>query len=119
MSETIPVSAVLDTNDAGLRQYTNNHLKVFAKFTAENCAICELLAPSFNKFAGEAVYQDILFMRLGHEENPVARLLMAERASPFFVSYCQGRLLECNTHATDADVRAQLDRLRRFSPSKG
>ena len=49
----------------------------------------------------------------------MAKQLMNERATPFFVSYCQGRLLECDSLKTDAAVQAQLDRLRAFVPDNG
>lgn len=116
MLEKLFSSAVLETDDAGLRRYTHERLKVFAKFTSAKCPICKLLAPGFARFATAEAYQGILFIQLDSDQNPVAKRLMAERVAPFFVSYCQGRLLECDTRETEADVRAQLDRLRVFMP---
>ncbi len=118
MLDFLPKSAIIDTDDAGLRRFTQDRLKVFAKFTADDCAVCKMLGPTFAKFAAEDEYEGILFVRLSSDENPVARQLMNERAAPFFVSYCQGRMLECDTCATDADVRALLDRLRKLAPHK-
>ncbi|MBJ6109314.1 thioredoxin family protein [Hymenobacter sp. BT523] len=109
-------STVVDTDDEGLRRITHERMKVFAKFTAEDCLTCKLLGPGFAKFADDEEYQGILFVRLASDENPVAKQLMNQRAAPFFVSYCQGRILECDTRETDADVRAQLNRLRAFMP---
>lgn len=107
---------VHDTNDEGLRRLTYEHLKVFAKFTSEGCATCELLAPPFTKFADDPEYQPILFLRLNSDENPVAKKLMQERVAPFFVSYCQGQLLECDSLTTEEQVKQMLDRLRAFAP---
>ncbi|GAB3824890.1 thioredoxin family protein [Hymenobacter jeollabukensis] len=107
---------VYDTDDEGLRHYTHDHLKVFAKFTSQGCATCELLAPPFAKFADDEQYQPILFLRLDSDENPVAKKLMQERVAPFFVSYCQGQLLECDSLTTEEAVRGMLDRLRAFVP---
>ena len=112
MVDSLQKTLVVDTNDEGLRQLTYERKKVFAKFTADNCAICKLLEPGFAKFADDGEYEGILFLRLDSDENPVAKQLMAERAAPFFVSYCKGRIIECNTLETNADVQAQLDRLR-------
>lgn len=108
--------AVVDTDDEGLRRITHERMKVFAKFTAADCAVCKALGPGFAKFADDDEYQGILFVRLSSDENPVAKHLMNERAAPFFVSYCQGRILECDTLQTDDDVREQLNRLRAFAP---
>ena len=119
MFDSLLTDSVLDTNDAGLRQCIYENPKVFAKFTAEDCAICKLLSPGFAKFADHEEYKGIRFIRLSSEENPVAKQFMDLRAAPFFVSYCQGRLLECDSLETDAAVRAQLDRLRAFAPDNG
>lgn len=116
MLEKLATAAVLDTDDTGLRQLTHERLKVFAKFTADNCPICKALEPIFAKFADDPAYEGIVFARLESDENPVAKQLMAQRTAPFFVSYCQGRLLECDTRETEADVEAQLSRLRAHMP---
>ena len=107
---------VVDTDDDHLRRLTHEHLKVFAKFTSENCAICESLSPGFAKFVDSPDNVGILFVRLDTDQNPVAKKMMQEKAAPFFVSYCQGRLLECDALTEDAQVMAQLDRLRAFVP---
>ena len=117
MVDSLQKSLVIDADDEELRRLTYEQTKVFAKFTADDCAICKILAPGFVKLADNEEYQAILFVRLSSNENPVAKQLMNERAAPFFVSYCQGRILECETRDTDADVQAQLDRLRAFVPT--
>ena len=107
---------VTDVTDETLRRLIHDHLKVFAKFTADNCAICESLALPFVNLADDAGYEGILFVRLNAAENPVAKHLMAEKAAPFFVSYCQGRLLECDNQTTEAGMLDQLARLRQLLP---
>ena len=109
---------VVDTDDDHLRRLTHEHLKVFAKFTSENCAACEALAPPFAKFVDDPQNVGILFVRLDTDQNPVAKKLMEQKIAPFFVSYCQGRLLECDALTEEAQVLAQLERLRAFAPTK-
>ncbi|WP_426062126.1 thioredoxin family protein [Hymenobacter sp. B1770] len=116
MFDFLRKDVVLDTDDAGLRRLTHERLKVFTKFTADNCPVCEMLGPSFARFADDEAYEGILFLRLDADQSPVARQLMNERAAPFFVSYCQGRVVECDTRHTEADVEAQLARLRALMP---
>jgi len=116
MFENLLSSSVINTNDEGLRTLTHERMKVFAKFTSDNCPICELVAPGFAKYADDEAYEGILFVRLDSDENPVARHLMNQRAAPFFVSYCQGRMLECDTCETEAQMLDQLDRLRAMVP---
>ncbi|UOQ68079.1 thioredoxin family protein [Hymenobacter volaticus] len=107
---------VHDVNDEELRRLTHDHLKVFAKFTSESCEICELLAPPFAKFAGRENFKSILFLRLNSDENPVAKKMMQEKVAPFFVSYCQGRILECDTLTEEQHVSDMLQRLRELEP---
>ena len=110
---------VVATNDEQLRRLIHEHLKVFAKFTSDNCAACAALAPPFARFVDAPENTGILFVRLNSDENPVARQLMQERVAPFFVSYCQGRLLECDALTEESAVVAQLARLRAFAPVVG
>ena len=108
--------AVVDTDDTGLRTFTHERMKVFAKFTAKDCLVCKMLGPAFGQLAEAGARQNILFLRLNSNENPVARQLMNERAAPFFVSYCQGRISECNTCETEAEMMAQFERLQHLMP---
>lgn len=115
MKESARLS-VIDTNDEGLRRLTHEHLKVFAKFTSSDCVICEQLAPPFARFADQDPFTSIVFLRLNASENPVAHKLMRERSAPFFVSYCQGQLLECAMLITESEVLSMLTRLRNHLP---
>ncbi|UYZ64399.1 thioredoxin family protein [Hymenobacter weizhouensis] len=103
--------SVIDTNDIGLRTLIHDYPKVVAKFTSENCAICELLAPSFEKYSLDPRYSGIAFLRLNSDENPVARQMMAQRVAPFFVAYHRGRMLECDTLQHEQEVTDLLERL--------
>jgi hypothetical protein len=104
--------ALVETNDKGLREYVHSQSKVFAIFTSTDCAICELLEPVFDHLATDALSTGIQFVRLNSDENPVAKRLMAERVAPFFVSYSQGRMIECGTCETEEEMREHLTRLR-------
>ena len=107
---------VHETDDEGLRRLTHEHLKVFAKFTSDSCPVCEQLAPPFARHADDEEFRNILFLRLNADENPVAKKIMREKVAPFFVSYCQGQLLECDMLTTEEEVLNMLQRLREFQP---
>jgi thioredoxin 1 len=109
---------VIDTDDDHLRRLTHEHLKVFAKFTSPDCTICEALSPPFAKFVDDPENAGILFVRLDTDQNPVAKKMMDQKAAPFFVSFCQGRLLECDALTEESQVVAQLERLRHFMPTR-
>lgn len=103
---------VLDTNDTGLRTLIHDFPWVLAKFTSANCDVCELLAPPFEKFSVDVRFQRTAFLRLDADENPVAKQMMNERVAPFFVAYCRGRLLECDTLRSEQEVQTMLERLQ-------
>ncbi|MFD2784043.1 thioredoxin family protein [Hymenobacter rubripertinctus] len=110
---------VIDTNDEGLRTLIHDYPRVLAKFTSENCPVCDLLAPAFEKYSVESAYQNTVFLRLDVDENPVARKLMDTQIAPFFVAYCRGRLTECDTLRTEAGVEQMLHNLQTCPESGG
>lgn len=103
---------VIDTNDEGLRTLIHDFPRVLAKFTSENCAICDLLAPPFEELSTDPRYAKTVFLRLDADENPVARKMMDQKVAPFFVSYCRGRLLDCDTLHTELEVKEMLRHLQ-------
>lgn len=105
---------ILETDDTGLRQLVHAHPKAMAMFTADNCATCEQLRPLFALFATNRAYAGIAFLYLNADQNPVAQQLMQQQAAPFFVSYCQGRLIHCDTLYTEQQLRAQLNALHAY-----
>ncbi|MBX0290013.1 thioredoxin family protein [Hymenobacter sp. HSC-4F20] len=103
---------VIDTNDEGLRTIIHDYPRVLAKFTSENCDVCDLLAPPFERFSKDARFQKTVFLRLDVDENPVARKMMDAKVAPFFVAYCRGRLMECDTLRTEEEVLNMLTHLQ-------
>lgn len=103
---------VIDTNDAGLRTLIHDYPRVLAKFTSENCEVCDLLAPPFERLSMEDRFQKTVFLRLDVDENPVARKMMDANVAPFFVAYCRGRLMECDTLRSEDEVLEMLGKLQ-------
>lgn len=103
---------VTDTNDTGLRTLIHDFSRVLAKFTSANCEICALLAPPFEELALDPRFAQTAFLRLDSDENPVAKKMMDQRIAPFFVAYCRGRLVECDTLRTEQEVLEMLERLQ-------
>ena len=46
----------------------------------------------------------------------MAKKLMQEKVAPFFVSYCQGRMLECDALTQEQEILDMLQRLRAHRP---
>lgn len=107
---------IQEINDGLLRRLVHAHAKVFVEFTAPDCVLCRALQPHLEQLAADPAYQGIVFARLDAAENPVARLLMNQQQAPFFISYCQGRLLHCDTLPSEAHIRRALEFLHLFVP---
>ncbi|RSK34565.1 thioredoxin family protein [Hymenobacter metallilatus] len=103
---------VIDTNDEGLRTLIHDFPRVIAKFTSANCPVCDLLAPPFEGFSLDERFRSTAFLRLDASENPVARKMMDTRVAPFFVSYCRGQLVECDTLHETEEVLQMLQNLQ-------
>lgn len=112
--ESTPTSFLMgltDTTDDHLRHLVHAHPKTVAMFTASGCPHCEHLRPVVETLATNAAYESIAFVRLDAGQNPVAQHLLAQNGGPFFVTYCRGRLLHCETLYTESQVRALLHAL--------
>ena len=106
---------ITETDDTGLRQLVHEHPKAFVMFTDAQCAICEHLRPIFELFATNQAYAGIAFLRLNADQNPIAKQIMDQQIAPFFVTYDQGRLVQCNTLYTEQQVRAMLHALHQYA----
>lgn len=102
---------ITETTDAELRQLVQAHPKVLAMLTTAPCATCDLLRPVFEAFATNQAYAGIAFLRLPVGENPEARHRLKQLHAPYFVAYCQGRVLHGEALSTEQQVRALLKAL--------
>lgn len=94
-----------------LRHMVYAHPKTVAMFTARGCPHCEHLLPVVETLPTNAAYEGIAFVLLDAGQNAVAQQLLARHGGPFFVTYCRGRLLHCETLYTESQVRALLHTL--------
>ena len=102
---------IMETNDAGLRQFINDRTKVFVMFPADHCATCAQRRTVVELCAINRAYTGIAFLHRNADHNPIARQAMQQQLAPFFTTYCQGRLVESHTLHTEQQVRALLNAL--------
>ena len=100
-----------EITDERLRHLVHAQPKTVAMFTASGCARCERLRPVVETLAAEAAYAGIAFVRLDAGQNRVAEHLVARHGSPFFITYCRGRLVHCDTLHTESQVQGLLHAL--------
>ena len=102
---------ITETTDAALNQLVQAHPKALVMLTTVPCATCDLLRPLFEAFATNQAYAGIAFLRLRAGENPAARPWLNQLHAPYFVAYCQGRVLHGEALSTEQQVRALLNAL--------
>ena len=107
---SFPMGLTTVTDDR-LRHLVHAHPRTLAMFTASGCAHCDHLRPVVEILATNAAYANIAFVELEADQNPVAKHLLAQNGGPFFITYCHGRLVHCDTLYTESQVRALLHAL--------
>ena len=102
---------VTSIDDNKLRQLIFDDERVIVKFTDPACPICKILSPLFLKLSSEPQFQDITFVRMSANENPVSNQEVKLTGTPFFASYLKGTIQECGIVDTEDGIRAMLERL--------
>ncbi len=86
--------SVLTLNDAEFESALQNNPKIVVKFYADWCGTCRLFAPKFKKMAELPEFQDIVFVEINAEKNPLARKMAQVNNLPFIATFKAGALLE-------------------------
>lgn len=103
--------AVIESSDKELRIIIYDRPRVMVKFIDEDCRICKLLAPSFEKFSTDPLYSGVTFLRMHASENPVSSKEVKLSGTPFFATYKHGILIDCSLLSTEAEVESMLGKL--------
>lgn len=103
--------AIFAANDENLREHIHENSCVFVTYMSPTCGICESLMPSIRLLSQKPQYENIVFIEIDADENPVAKLEMHEKQLPFVNTYKKGLLIECDTVSTEYDVMKKLAKL--------
>ena len=102
---------VIKADDNQLRHLIFSHEYAIVEYSSPTCEVCQALAPHFEKLSTEKAYNDIFFLTIDAEENPIAKQFLAERATPLMVLYHKATVLEAKTVYTIEDITTLLDKL--------
>ncbi|MCS7073456.1 MAG: thioredoxin family protein [Bacteroidia bacterium] len=86
--------AVTLLTDAEFQDWLQKHPKVIVKFFANWCGNCKLIAGDFRKLSENPEFQNISFVDINAEENPITRKLAGVSNLPFIAVFLNGNLLE-------------------------
>ncbi|MBB6611704.1 thioredoxin family protein [Pontibacter sp. Tf4] len=111
MQKTGNLTTIHNATDADLRQLLYKHDLVIVKFTDKECKVCKALAPSFEALARQTAYNEVLFLRMDANENPVSRKEVKVSSTPFIATYHKAVLLDCGLVSTREEITRMLTRL--------
>lgn len=107
--------AIKETSDENLIFELLAHDRVILKYHTDKCGeICEKLRVVYQQLSDDSRYQDILFLRINADNNPIALKHIQEKKQPIMNIYHKGNLVECRTVDTRDLIENLLGKLIHF-----
>lgn len=103
--------SIIHGNDEELRKLTQENSLIIVKYHTAKCPICERLVPVYKNLSEAKEYNEIKFVRMNADENPVAKLFVKDQSMPFVATYKNGLLIECRTVQTEDELKYMLNKL--------
>ena len=103
---------VHDSNDSELRTLIFDFRRVIVKFTQADCKVCAHMAHIFSHLSNTSQFQNILFLRMDAQENPVSSKEVSLTGTPFFATYLNGTLNHCSLVSDKAALLEMLSALQ-------
>ena len=100
-----------EVNDNSLKEVFAQHKLVVVKYFAEWCGMCRILSPRLERIALGDSYQDICFVALNTEHNPLSKSQYQIKALPTLQTFYKGELRKTITSIKEEDICSILDDL--------
>ncbi|MDQ3073813.1 MAG: thioredoxin family protein [Bacteroidota bacterium] len=111
--------AVKETSDDRLIFELLNNERVILKYHTDTCGeICLKLKVVYDELSEGGIYNDIAFLRINADNNPIALKHINERKQPIMNIYHNGFLVECRTVDTKERIEDLLNKLATFNTKK-
>lgn len=103
---------IIKSNDSDYIKLLQEYRYVMIKYhTTKDCAVCRELLPVFERLSQQTEYEEIAFVRMDSQNNPVALKFVNERKLPFVAIFQNGLLIECKSVTSEQDLLNLLDQL--------
>jgi hypothetical protein len=107
--------AIKETSDENLIFELLESDCVILKYHTDACGeVCEKLRIVYQELSDDSRYDDILFLRINADNNPIALKHIQEKKQPIMNIYHKGDLVECRTVDTRGRIEDLLDKLIDF-----
>jgi thiol-disulfide isomerase/thioredoxin len=98
-------------NDEAFQQALATHENVVVKYFANWCGTCRLFAPKYKKLSEKDEYNNIYFIDINAEENPIARKMAKVSNLPFFATFKNGELVKSEATSKEEAVENMIKEL--------
>ncbi len=104
--------AVRIVNDREFQEELKTHDKIIVKFFTDWCGSCRLFRPKFIRLSEEQRFNDIRFLDVNAESNPVSRKMSYITHFPSFTIFKNGKFVETIATTKENSVIELIARLR-------
>ena len=103
---------VNQTTDVELLVETAKNPCVILKYHTDACGEpCNKLIPVFEQLSEDPKYDQIVFLRINADNNPVAKNFILNKKAPIVTIYHNGRLIESRSANNQDEMVQMLDML--------
>jgi thioredoxin 1 len=95
-------------NDEAFQHALTTHEHVVVKYFANWCGTCRLFAPKYKKLSEKGEYNNVHFIDINAEENPIARKMAKVSNLPFFATFKNGELVKAEATSKEEAVENMI-----------
>ena len=103
---------VIKATDNYLRKLSFADKYTIVKYDNELCAFSRKLVEPYEKLSEDPEFQDVKFLCIHSNENPVARNEVEMKRMPFLSIYTQGILVDCGCVKSERGILRFLSKLK-------
>ncbi len=102
--------AVINATDQEFKSELENNSTVVVKYYADWCGNCRLFSPKFKRVSNEEAMQQIAFLEVDAENNPLARKAAGVDSLPYLAVFKNGELLEGSASSKEEYLRQLIEK---------
>jgi thioredoxin 1 len=101
--------AVINSTDQDFLDLISKNENVVVKYYADWCGSCRLFSPKFRRVSEEDGMQNVVFMDVNAEENPIARKAAGVDNLPFLAFFKNGELKAASASSKEEYLRSIIE----------
>ncbi len=107
----LKIMAAILTSDKHLSERIHSQEKVAVSYFSPLCETCIVLTPQLRKLEQDHAYNDVLFLEINAEENPIAKRSVDFREMPLVTTYHNGEIVQASPVYDIDGITAMIENL--------